>query len=529
VRIRRGLLLLAPALAAAAILAPPASARPACAFSGALSSEHFTVHWGPDAGCGSGAGYFQAQAGETLAHAEAAYRTIVETWGYPAPLADAGLGGDDRLDIYVFDVSPAVGVFGVDPSLGGPASGWVGLGPQEALTGHWVATSAYYLSSLAVWGVFQDWFTFGSAEWGGLRASGFPPFSSLLDAPDVALDCYGQPCAETLFDYNGQARWPFFEYLADRFGPDVVRDVWQQVAARGASVPDGLGALADVLVAKGTTLTAVFNDFAGLTAAGAIDAASIAGEAPRTVATLEPGTRPGDTKTTRVAVNHLAARFVEVRNAGATTPCHPATLALELTLPAGVASVPSFYSKEYGGLRSFAVNGSKATLTTSWDTCTWADRSALVALPNPSSTVDGAEFTLTVTVTALDEDTVLSPDAPVPPTEPRPVVPTDDAVPPPTLSFHGSSAVRVARNGSVRLAFFATNVGTLRVSVGGKTLKSVRIRAGQNVVTLRLPAAKKPRTRRASLAVRPARLELTTFSPSGKRGKTVSRLLRYAP
>jgi hypothetical protein len=117
----------------------------------------------------------------------------------------------------------------------------------------------------------------------------------------------------------------------------------------------------------------------------------------------------------------------------------------------------------------------------------------------------------------------------VEPTEPRPVVPTAGAVPPPTLSFYGAAAVPVARNGALTLAFFASNRGTVEIEAAGKALKTVKVRAGRNVVKLRLPVAKKPaKGKRTSLATRPARLVLTSVSPSGQVGATVSRKLRYA-
>jgi hypothetical protein len=84
----------------------------------------------------------------------------------------------------------------------------------------------------------------------------------------------------------------------------------------------------------------------------------------------------------------------------------------------------------------------------------------------------------------------------------------------------------VARNGTLALAFFATNRGTLRVTAGGKTLRTVRVKAGQNVVKLRLPVKK--RTARRPLASRPSRLDLTSISPSGVVGRTFVRKLRYA-
>ena len=512
-------------LAAAALLAPSASARPACVFDGSLASDHFVVHWDPDAGstdCPDATDFHQPQAGGVLAAAEASYALWVVKRGFPAPVDD----GDGKMDLYVYDTDPAIAVFAADGPGPGPVAGWAVLSAAAASEAHWAGAAAFHASTLAMWGAWQEWFSLGTAEWAGLTAAGFPEFASLLDKPDISLDCYDAPCDEDLFFYNGQARWPFFQYLTDRFGDDVVRDVWTQVATRAGSGADGVGALGDVMSAKGTTLTAVYNDFAGALAAGSVKAPNLKAVKPKTADSLKTGALASSVATTTVAANHLAVQFVElVPGSGVGTVCHPATLKLEVSVPSGTGAKPSFFGQEYGGLKAFTVSGSTATLTTAWDTCTWATgHKALVAVPNPSASANGARFTVTATLTAVDLGTILSPDAPVATPDPRPNVPTAAAVPPPTLSFATSAPLRVTRNGSVTLAFFATNPGSLRITAGGKTLRTVRVKAGQNVVKLRLPVRKAPARH---LASRPTRLDLTSISPTGVVGRTFVRKLRY--
>jgi hypothetical protein len=526
VSFRRGLLLLVLSLAAAALLAPSASARPACVFNGQLSSDHFTVHWDPDSAstdCPDATAYHQPQAGETLAAAEASYALWVDKRGFPAPLND----GDGRMDLYVYAIDDVEAIYGADGLGPAPVPAWVALRGDAATIKSSVASAVFFGSTLAVWGVMQEWLSFGTAEWAGITAAGFPDVASLHEHPTIALDCYDTECDEARFFYNGQARWPFFQYLTDRFGDNAVRDVWTQVATRAGSAPDGVGALDDVMVAKGSTLTTVFNDFAGALAAGTVKAPNLTAVKPKTADSLKTGTLVSSVATTKVAANHLAVQFVElVPGSGVGSVCHPATLKLEVAVPSGTGAKPSFYGQEYGGLKPFTVSGSTATLTTPWDTCTWASgHKALVAVPNPSTSANGAEFTVTATLTAVDVATILSPDAPVATPDPRPTVPTAAAVPPPTLSFATSAPLRVAKNGTLALAFFATNPGSLRVAAGGKTLRTVRVKAGQNVVKLRLPV-KKPAKRRP-LASRPSRLDLTSISPSGVVGRTFVRKLRY--
>jgi hypothetical protein len=541
VRPLRGLLLLVLALGACLALAPASSAdpRPTCAFDGTLSSTHFTVHWqtveADKAACPNGTDYYDPQAGETLAAAERAYDTFVTTWGFPPPVDD----GDGHTDIYVYTpTDPILGelsaIYASDGiGLGGTAPGWFVLNPNDAKRTWMVAAGVFHAIQSAIWDVPQPAFGMGAAEWAGRAVYGFPEVAngSMLTVPDITLDCAGVECDEHLFNWIGTSRWPFFQYLQDRLGSTAVRDLWATIAGRATPGPDAVGALVELLGARSLTLAEFYNGFAAALGSGSIKAANVQGVLPTTIATLKPGVAAGTTQTTTTAVDHLATRFVAiVPGSGVGDVCFAATLKVEVKLPSGIGAVPSFYAKEYGGVTPFTVSGSTATLTTPWDTCTWADgRTAIVALPNPSATENGQAFTVTTTLTAVDLTTIVSPDAPVEPTEPRPVVPTAGAVPPPTLSFHGPETVPVARNGAVTLAFFASNRGTVEIRAAGKALKAVKVRAGRNVVKLRLPVARKQaKSKRTSLATRPARLTLTSVSPSGQVGATVSRKLRYA-
>lgn len=110
-----------------------------------------------------------------------------------------------------------------------------------------------------------------------------------------------------------------------------------------------------------------------------------------------------------------------------------------------------------------------------------------------------------------------------PPRDPRPVVPTAGMAPPPVLTLYTPGTLRVGRDRSVTLHFFSSGAGTLRLALGGAALRSAAIRAGQNLLRLRLPAV----AARSPLA-RPSRLGLTTVSPGGATGRTLLLRLRYA-
>jgi hypothetical protein len=126
--------------------------------------------------------------------------------------------------------------------------------------------------------------------------------------PQVSLD---------RFDPSGfgqYGNWVFWEYLGERFGDDVVRDVWRHAAAyRGA--PDGfsVAALRRALRPHGG-LPAVFTAYA---AALALPARSFAEGAAWPAAPGRSGrlgTRDRPARTT-LRIDHLASRSVSVRPA----------------------------------------------------------------------------------------------------------------------------------------------------------------------------------------------------------------------
>ena len=519
-------------LALAGGLAPQALARPAatdglCVFDATRASDHFVVHFTTDTEC-QDEQLFEPQAGDTLSAAESAYAAIVSSWGYKPPVADA----DGKTDIYVYKLENAAGdtvefVLNSDWDTGAPSVAYVELTPESALDRQVVANSVFHAVALAYRPVFQEWFLFGSAQWAGLRAESWPAdYASLLTVPEIALDCYWTACAEQLFEYNGQARWPFFVYLQDRFGDNAVREVWETIESRAGATPDGLGALQEYLTAKGTTLTAFFNDFAGAVAKGELSASSLEGKQPTLAGTITTGAAVATVAPVKVSVNHLAARFVEVvPGTGSTGLCHPATLTVTVDIPAGVESKPKWaYTGPGGALTAFTVSGSKATYSTAWDTCTWKDgRKGIVSLPHPGTSGDGREFKVTATLSAVNTSVLLSPDAPAALPDPRPNVATPNAVPP-RLSLHAPAVIRVSRTRRLSLHLYASNEGLVRLTLDGRNLGSVAVRAGQNVFRLKLPQVKAPRRRVAERS----RLSLTAVSASGVRGGTVSRRLVFS-
>lgn len=510
-------------LALAAVFAPPALADPGstnglCLFDASRSSDHFVVHWTSDTTCDDER-IFEPQAGEILAIAETAYAGIVTSWGFKTPFDD----GNGKTDIYVYLVETPAGD-PVDISYG---SGDFSIPPSNADDRMIISSGVFRDVSLAYSLVDQEWLMFGSAFWAGLRANDFADAElSWLEVPDIALDCYGDACDKELSKNTGSARWPFFVYLQDRFGTNAVRQVWEKVDARDAATPDGVGALEDYLADKGTTLATFFNDFAGAVANGSLSAAPLKGKRPVLAGTITTGAAAAALAPLKVGVNHLSARFVEVvPGTGKLEPCHPATLTVTVDIPAGVAAKPKWaYTGPGGGLASFTVAGSKATYSRAWDTCTWKDgRRGIVSLPHPGTSGDGKEFKVTATVSAINTSVVLSPDAPTPVADPRPNEGTPEAAPP-VLSLHAPAVIRVAKSRRLTLHLHASHEGFVRLTLDGRSLGSVAVRTGQNVLRLKLPKPKTPSRR----VLQRSSLSLTALSASGETGGTVSRRLVVA-
>jgi hypothetical protein len=96
-------LLAAVVLGAAAFTNPAFGARPTLVEDpNSIGSTHFLVHFSSDVN--TTWAITQTQAGDIAAYAERAYSAELAD-GYAAPLSDGGLGGDNRIDIYVTDLS----------------------------------------------------------------------------------------------------------------------------------------------------------------------------------------------------------------------------------------------------------------------------------------------------------------------------------------------------------------------------------------------------------------------------------------
>jgi len=539
--VSRRLALLAVATAIAGLLAQSsAAARPGLPFT--LGTTHFLVHYQSDTTTTYAT--TQTQAGDIAQLAENAYTNETGD-GYAPPLADSGLGGDDRIDIYVEDLG-TTGVLGEtipDNAAAAQTSGYIELNGHTGATGfdqHTIAHELFHLFQLAIWqpqNLSDYWLMEATAEWMGFRADGYGAGTGVTFGPsDLSLDCRDpngtSKCdATSAYKNNGYVKWPFFEWAAEKYGASFVKDVF---AAGAAGAPTATQALANTLAAKGTSLAAAFDAWTQVDMQGAYTPKILQGTSPTPFTTVETGDKAGTVASTTVTVNHLATRYIEF-DRGTADPgaqCHPATLALTVTFPTQTSSLPLFWWKTSDGSGNSFVpltpSGGTATATVPWDTCTWSSAAGFLALPNASPSLDAAPFTVTAVMT-VDGATPASATAPPAPASVNtPVVPVTTTEDAPQISAFGPELLRVAAGeSSVRLIVESDAEGSLVATLGSATLGTVLLRPGANDVRFVLPKSMLTALRRQAAT---SQLVLTPLSPQGHvQGAPVLRSVAIAP
>jgi hypothetical protein len=551
---RRLVPLLFAVLAAGVLAGAAPAARDCIPFDPAdhtLCTQHFAVHYLTDATQPSYA--TETQAGDIAAWAEQAYAAYT-SWGYAPPV----LGPDGYLDIWVKDLSgpPAFESewesFGAGP---GPSNGDFFLAaPTSQLTGYAtanhvtldqeeqqeIALNVFHLFQLAVWTPTTDgdlWLANGAATWAAFHASPFAP-TMAVGNPDIALDCSEtisahKMCDPNLYDDAGFARWAFFDLLATKYGNDFLKTVFANAAAGQA----GTTALANALVAKGTTLDAVYIDFVNRFMSGAIGPAVLTGLRPPAYADVLTGAQAVTTAKTVafVPANHLAARYVTfARGDGdGSHACYAATLTVNVTIPSGTNSQPYFFWDVPGSTpQALSISGTNATITVPWDTCAWGSTRGWLSLPNASTAapyVDGAGFLVSYSTT-VDTNT---PATATPPPAATSVwgstvpVPTSDV--PPSIDVFGPELLKLsATDPTIRLIVQSSGPGMLTATLGSTVLGTGSLRSGNNDLRFAVPKAMLTSLRRSAADANV--LTLTPLAPTGSAtGSPVTLHVAIAP
>src|SRR6185312_13384966 len=242
---------------------------------------------------------------------------------------------------------------------------------------------------------FAGWAAWHSLDYPSDSIADIGPFDASLDC-DSAVDMAN--CSKIGFENLGESRWPFYEYLVERFGNTFAQDVFTAVQA---DLGFGLAGLSDAIAAKGSTLSTEYGNYAAKLLTGGWTATPLnAASIPVSGSPIQTGASSGAIPTTSYGVNHLATKFVEIdRGDGdGSHACYEATLSLKVQIPTGVTTQPTFYWAAGGSAPvPLAISGSSATATVPWDTCKWSSKGYL-SLPN-TSMIDGTSFTVSGTLT----------------------------------------------------------------------------------------------------------------------------------
>ena len=500
-----------------------------------LENDYFIVHYSRDdvdTTCGNF--ITQEKAGDILGMLERARKFYVDDgdktnhvgFKWLQPLGGAG----GKVNVSIDDLTHGCIPYGSIPgSTPLPLSRWdalvtpLGGGADDihlnavnnGLTYPVIAHEIFHLVEDATVPDVDQWLQEGTAEWAATRANA--DASGSETNPDRTLDCVGSECGDTEYDKNGYPGWMLFQYLAERYGDGKVKAVWDQAVANPAA--PGTTDLANVLP---VSLASFFNDYTTARLTGSFTHAALKGQLPAAYATIPVGTTSGALPVANVAVNHLAVRYLALSHGTDTvSPCFAASLTINVAIPAGVTSTPYYYANTKGATaQALTVSGSNASITVPWNSC-GASPLAYLSLPNDTLGADGREFVVSGSVS-------VDPNIPASPSDPPPgvtviggVVSAPSTDPAPTLKVYAPELIRVSsKTRLLRFVVFSSGDGRLDAMLGSTSLGSVVLRSGNNDVRFVLPQTLFKSLRRTSAS---AVLQLTSVSPSGAKGTTVTR------
>ncbi len=518
--VRRLTILMVGIAAVCAFAAPRAmsAAPPSCSplEPQSVTGAHFIVNYSDDPT--TNGHISQSQAGTILAAAERSYATYTGD-GFPAP----AVSGSGKTELNIYDLSSwklsayyCNGSVDIDPTA-----------VTGDLADYEIGIDVFTQVEVQVAGPGIDqWLTNGAGAWASWRALGYPGTSIADIGPfDMSLDCDSaydkENCSATGYENLGESRWPFYEYLSEKYGPLFMVDVFN---AAGAAGGDGLTGLQNAIAAKGSTLTAEYASFAAKLLSGGWTATTLNAAVIPVAGKIQTGISSGAIPTQSFGINHLATKFVEIdRGDGSNAhACYAATLTLNVKLAAGVTSQPTFYWAGGGGSAvPLTVNGSTATTTVPWDTCAWTS-SGYLSLPN-TSLVDGTSFVVSGTLTVDFSTPASSATPPAPVTQYGTPVSADSFSTAPTVTVFGSDTIVLANDASsLRVAVYSSGEGTLKVTLGSLSIGTMTLAGGTNAHTFTLPDGAMSALGLAKAAGLP--LTLTPSSTSGTvHGTAVTR------
>lgn len=509
------------ALGAAASSRALADPLPSCTptLPQSISSAHFVVSYTDDP---LTTGYLtQVQAGTVLSAAERSYASYAAA-GFPAP----AVGGSGKTELYVMDLTQyKLAAMYCNGSVVEDTTTVTGSSMPFS-----VGNDVFTQIEMRI-GSAPTWLINGASAWASWRALGYPSDSIADIGPfDMALDCgsaYDKVnCSTTGYENLGSSRWPFYEYLTEKFGPLFIVDIF---TASGAAGGDGLAGLENALAAKRTTLSAEYGAYAAKLLAGGWTATTLStATIPVSGTKIQTGISSGAIPTQSFGINHLATKFVEIDRGDGSGDhaCYAATLTLNVQIPAGVTSQPTFYWSGGGSTPvALAVSGNAATATVPWDTCAWTTKGYL-ALPN-TSLVDGTSFVVSGTLNVDFSTPVTSAVPPAPANQFGQVIDASSFSTAPTLSLFGPQLLRLTpQDTTVRLIVESSAEGSVTAAIGSLALGTHALRPGGNDLRFTLPHGLLQSLRRSAgtlvLTLTPRALDGTTVGTAVTRTVTVA-------
>ena len=478
-------------LALLVLSSPALAARPDTGGWGEVDSAHFAVHYPP--------GVSEGDAQTVSSNLEAAYATEVGSWRFHPPLSD----GDSLVDAYIEDTGGHLGESVRDNPSVSTTSGYMVIDPGSTANAETAAHELFHLLQYAIYAKGAKFLKEGTAEWAGANVvHGTGWLLTYWGSPEQPLDCLpGSPCGSNDLSY---ARWIFFDYLSEQYGPGIVKEIFEKAGALGAGDDPGadIQAIDQVLAAHGSSLTQAFNGFTAANAGASYSFPGFSGHRPHSAASLYTGANNTTVAPQMLTIDHLASNYVylysgdpRVSSAG----CGAATLDVTVDLPAGSASVPSI--SDSFGVHALTVNGSTAQISLPWTTCPGSQ--AALGLPNPASTGadDGKQFVVHASMTLT------------------PVKLRGTAAPHIRVSL--PKLAHIARHRAfLRFNVRSSERGMLQVLLKSHYVRgSFSLRRGLNRLTLRLPAGLKGGRHQ---------IVLTVYSTTGRRGQTIKRHVRIS-
>jgi hypothetical protein len=284
--------------------------------------------------------------------------------GFPAPRDD----GDGRTDVYLTalaDDHPAL----TFPEPGAATtSAYIVLDPVRTRLAPWILAHEYFhVIQLGLAASLPSWVAEGSAVWMQDALGLTPPAANAILG--TSLDC-GRDCSQDATDVGAlsYSRSVFFDYLAARFTPVVVRDTLEALRAAGTAARPGLAAVAAALRGRGSSLPAAYAAFAVAAAPTARPDVTFALTATHMTETLP------------IAVPSYATRILQVA-----APCGNATVTVAV-VGAGALAPKLLVG---GAVKDLGRNPSGWSLSVPWSPC--AAGAARLVVPN----VGDAPATLT--------------------------------------------------------------------------------------------------------------------------------------